>query len=397
MAAGIFAALSCAEEDPEAQIIVFEKSRHFLTKVRISGGGRCNVTHNCFEPKELIKNYPRGSKELLGAFYAWQPEDTINWYQDRGVELKTEADGRMFPTTDDSQTIIDCLLSNIAEANIFLKPKTGINSIQQSEDKAFRLETSQGEQFDATHVVIATGGGQTAGHTLAQSLGHTITDLAPSLFTFNIDNPLLKGLSGVSVPNARVHCPSIKQSQEGPALITHWGLSGPAILKLSAWGARQLAKTDYRFEVSINWIKELSLDTARSQLAKSKTNDPKKQISTHCPFELPRRLWKNLVEHSGVNFDTQWAQLSKSDLEKIALNLTACILSVDGKSTNKEEFVTCGGVSLKEINFKDMQSKQVQNLFFAGEALDIDGVTGGFNFQAAWTTGRIAGLSIAHS
>lgn len=395
-AAGIFTAITCAEADPEAQVTVFERSRQFLSKVRISGGGRCNVTHHCFEPEELVQRYPRGGTELLGAFYQWQPRDTIEWYRDRGVELKVESDGRMFPTTDDSQTIVDCLLDSAENAHVRLQAQIAVEAIALTDQGEFALTTKAGETQTFTHLALATGGGQKAGHALAQSLGHTITSLAPSLFTFNIKSPLLEGLAGLSIKNARVTYAPAKLTQSGPILVTHWGLSGPGILKLSAWGARAFSDQGYRFSVTVNWLYDCSQKATRQSLAQSKNTAAKKQVVNHCPFDLPRRFWHNLVIYSGISETIQWAHLSKSNMDRLTQNLVFCQLPVEGKSANKEEFVTCGGISLKEIDFKRMVSKIVSNLHITGEALDIDGVTGGFNFQSAWTTGRIAGLAIAH-
>jgi len=395
-AAGFFAAISAAEANATAKISVFEKSPHFLAKVKVSGGGRCNVTHSCFEPKELVTRYPRGSKALLGPFYQWQPRDMIEWLESRGVELKTESDGRMFPITDSSQTIIDCFLETARDYEIDLRSRTGIDSVQITESNRFALTlaTGQSEEFD--RLIIASGGGRSASsHALATSLGHTITQLAPSLFTFHIRDERLDGLPGLSLPEVTVSCQNARLEQSGPILITHWGLSGPAILKLSAWGAREFAQRNYRFEITVNWTGSLKRSQVIAALTKSKRTNGAKQIGTYIPFSIPRRLWERLIQYAKIPPRTQYSQLSNAHLQALAETCVASRFQVTGKSMNKEEFVTCGGVNLKEIDFKSLESKLQSKLHFAGEALDIDGVTGGFNFQAAWTTGRIAGSAAA--
>ncbi len=395
-AAGIFAAISAKEENPATEVVVFENSPRFLSKVKISGGGRCNVTHACFDPKELATRYARGSKELIGPFYRWQPGDTVDWFARHGVELKTEPDGRMFPTTDSSQTIIDCLLKTARKTGVELLVKTGINSVHSLDTGNFILTKSDGTTVEADRLVLATGGGRNStGHQIARSFGHRIAPLAPSLFTFHIKDPLIEGLQGLSVEEVSVSCPSANLGQTGPLLITHWGLSGPAILKLSAWGARFFAERAYRFELRVNWTGTLDRDNATQSLLLAKQRQANKQIGSAPLWALPRRLWERLLQREAIDPGTRYSQVPHSLLRSLAGTATACLFKVDGKSMNKEEFVTCGGVSLNEIDFKRMESKRVPGLFFAGETLDIDGVTGGFNFQAAWTTGRIAGTSAA--
>lgn len=395
-AAGIFAAISAKEENPAAQVSVFEKSSRFLSKVKISGGGRCNVTHACFDPKELVTRYPRGSKELLGPFYKWQPQDTVDWFASKGVELKTESDGRMFPVTDLSQTIIDCLLDTARKYGVKLHTKTGLECAQLTNTGKFLLTIAGEQDIEFDRLVLATGGGQgSVGHKIAQSMGHSITTLAPSLFTFHIKDPRIDGLQGLSVPNAIATCSSIKLSQSGPLLITHWGLSGPAILKLSAWGARRLADCEYKFQLRVNWTGTHDLESAKRVLLQAKQQHGAKQIGTNPLLGLPRRLWDRFLKTESIDSKLKLSQVSKSQLQSLATVCVACEFEVNGKSMNKEEFVTCGGVSLREIEFKRMESKQTPHLYFAGETLDIDGVTGGFNFQAAWTTGHIAGISAA--
>ncbi len=395
-AAGVFAAIACAEANRKARVIVFEKSRHILSKVRISGGGRCNVTHACFDPRELVRNYPRGSRELLGAFHSWQPADTIDWFEAKGVALKTEEDGRIFPTTDSSSTIIDCLVESATRLGIEVRTESEIQSVSSSASGRFALSLGDDNRLEADRVIIASGGGgRSGGLKIAGEFGHTVTELAPSLFTFHIDDPRIKGLQGLSVKNARVACEQVGLEQAGPVLITHWGLSGPAILKLSAWGARRFARLDYAFEIRVNWLGDRSKDAVQTDLKRRKQAAGKRSVPAHCPFELPKRIWERLTEAADIRSQLQWAQLSREQAARLADELVDCRFQVRGKSMNKEEFVTCGGVSLGEVDFRRMESKRVSGLFFAGEVMDIDGVTGGFNFQAAWTTGRIAGTSAA--
>lgn len=403
-AAGYFAAIKIAETDPEAEVHLYEASRRTLSKVAISGGGRCNVTHHCFDPRQLVTHYPRGGKELRGAFHSWQAQDTVDWFQSRGVELKTESDGRMFPTTDDSQTIIDCLTQAAQNAGVQLHLKTPVSKIEQPlggaaaprVPKLFTLQLPNDQTASHTHVLIATGGGQNnAGHALAASLGHPITDLAPSLFTFHIDHFLLKDLQGLSLPKVQVSYTPAKLAQSGPIVFTHWGLSGPGILKLSAWGARVFSQLDYHCELSVNWYGGAKQDQIRQLLESAKSQNARKALASLNPFDFPRRFWERLLEHVSTPPDTQWAQLSKKAINQLSEAIANTRLQTNGKSMNKEEFVTCGGVSLKEVDFKTMQSRLVPNLHFAGEVLDIDGVTGGFNFQAAWTTSHIAATAIA--
>ena len=397
-AAGFFAAIACAETNPGARILLLEKTRHLLSKVRISGGGRCNVTHACFEPKDLVLHYPRGSRELLGPFARWQPRDTVDWFAARGVTLKIEPDGRMFPVTDSSTTIIDCLLGCARELGIEVRVQTGVQSLQPTPPGGFRIGLGNGSEIEADRVIIASGGGlQSGGLTIARDLGHTVTELAPSLFTFHLDDPRLRDLQGLAALDTQVSSPETRLTQTGPVLITHWGLSGPAILKLSAWGAREFSRLNYVFTIEINWIRPTRTDAARARLNHEKAVSGRRLVSTHCPFELPRRLWERLVDSAGIGPDFQWARLSRDQLTALATELTAGRFQVTGKSMNKEEFVTCGGVSLDEIDFRRMESKRVPGLHFAGEVLDIDGVTGGFNFQAAWTTGYLAGVAAAEA
>ena len=391
-AAGYFGAIAAAEKlGAGGTATIYEATAHPLAKVRVSGGGRCNVTHACFEPRELVKRYPRGGRELLGAFHRWQPRDTVAWFQARGVVLKTEADGRMFPTTDDSGTIVDCLTQAAEKAGVRLVLPMGVRDIVRGAEQ-FDVTLTSGETVQADRVLIATGGNKSsAGLTIAQKLGHTIVTPVPSLFTFHIDDPRLVGLSGVSLENVAVAVPGTKLRESGPMLITHWGLSGPAILKLSAWGARELAERNYEFPLTVNFTGTQTREALVQELSAVRAKNPKKQIATWSPLAMPQRLWERLVATAGIAPTTPWAQIGNAALGTLAGQLTAAELKVVGKSLFKDEFVTCGGVKLSEVDFKTMESRVCPGLHFAGEVLDIDGVTGGFNFQAAWTTGWLAG------
>jgi predicted Rossmann fold flavoprotein len=404
-AAGYFAAITTAEANPSAQVTIYEQSKRTLTKVKISGGGRCNVTHQCFDPKELATRYPRGSRELRGAFHRWQPQDTIDWFEQRGVQIKAEPDGRMFPTTDDSQTIIDCFYEAARKAGVQLHKECGVKSICQSQG-SFIIHLSDETQVTADKVLVAAGSLKASSLTRAlEALGHSIAPLAPSLFAFNLADKRTHGLSGLAVQNASVSYVASSLAtassrhrkpapQTGPILITHRGLSGPAILRLSAWQARALQDENYHFDIRINWLGSVSENQLREKfnhLRKGKT-----QVKTKVFEELPRRLWERLVETASIPEDLKWAQLPKNKETALIGELINARYSIQGKTTNKDEFVTCGGVSLKEVDFKTMESKLVPNLYFAGECLDIDGITGGFNFQAAWTGGHIAGLAMAN-
>lgn len=382
-AAGIFAALCAKENAPTSQVAVLEKSAVLLSKVRVSGGGRCNVTHACFDPTELVKNYPRGHKELLGPFHQFQPRDTIEWFKKNGVELKTEADGRMFPTTDSSSTIIDALLKKAQELEIPIALKQRIEKILKVPE-GFEIAFANGERAFTKNLLLATGSSR-EGYAFAESLGHTIREPVPSLFTFNIPGFSLDHLSGIAVDPIEIKV--LKLVQKGPLLITHFGFSGPAVLKLSAWGARELHACGYQTECVVNWLPAYSEEKLFEILKETKAHHPQKIPSTFNPFYLPKNLWRHFV----AGLDNKWGTLSDKLLRTLAHTLHADPYQIEGKTTHKEEFVTCGGVNLKEIDFKTMKSKVCPGLFFAGEILDIDGVTGGFNFQNAWTTSFIAG------
>jgi len=398
-AAGFFAAITCAEANPEARVTLYEATAHPLAKVRVSGGGRCNVTHACFEPRELVKRYPRGGRELLGAFHRWSPTDMIAWFSARGVALKTEADGRMFPVTDDSVTIIECLQQAAVAAGVEIKTSLGVRkaeAMSAAGEPAFWLTLTDDSELRSDRLLLATGGNRSSvGLVIAGKLGHAIEPPVPSLFTFHIDDKRLEKLSGIAMENVHASVPGTKLSTEGPLLITHWGLSGPAVLKLSAWGAREFAACDYQFQLRINFTPPHTRETLLRALTALRTQHPRKQMGTWNPCNLPARFWERLLLTGNIAPTTQWAGVANATLGSLADALVAAEFSVVGKSMNKEEFVTCGGVRLREVDFKTMESRLCPGLHFAGEVLDIDGITGGFNFQAAWTTGRLAGLAMA--
>ncbi|HIG27999.1 MAG TPA: NAD(P)/FAD-dependent oxidoreductase [Verrucomicrobiales bacterium] len=394
-AAGFMAGIACAENNPGLRIGIFERSSNVLSKVRVSGGGRCNVTHSCFDPETLTRSYPRGGRELRGPFHVWQPANTVDWFQSRGVRLKTEADGRMFPVTDSSQTIIDCLIGEAKSKRIRIQ--TGREVVQvDSNGFGFEVLLSNGEKLTAERMLVASGGLKKGPIlNLIRESGHSIEPLAPSLFTFSIKDDLLKGLQGTSVEHCEASIPGTRLVQSGPMLVTHLGLSGPVILKLSAWGARWIQDQSYRFSCDVNWTGTWTQAETRDRLKQERTCSSRKRISGTPLFDLSKRLWPRLTERSGIPDDLPWSRMSSTHLESLFTHLTRTQFQVTGKSMNKEEFVTCGGVRLKEINFKTMESRKVPGLHFAGEVLDIDAVTGGFNFQAAWTTGVIAGRAVA--
>jgi predicted Rossmann fold flavoprotein len=393
-AAGFFGAIAAAESAPQARVVILEKGPRILSKVRISGGGRCNVTHSCFDARELSRRYPRGGRALIGPFSRFGPADTVAWFESRGVRLKTEADGRMFPVTDSSQTIIDCLTSAAEKSGNRILTNIGLTMIERREGGGFLLALSNGERMECDRLLWAGGGCRAEGHPVV-SLGHSLIPPVPSLFTFHIDTPWLRELPGISVASAQVSVPGTDLKECGPLLVTHAGLSGPAILRLSAWGARKLYDLHYEFPLRINWLPETNRDSLIEDLqARRETSGGQTILRTRWN-PLPARLWESLVIQAGLAPDTKWARLSRPDALKLAALLTSTELPVRGKSTNKEEFVTCGGIPLPDVDFKTMESRIVPGLHFAGEALDIDGITGGFNFQAAWTTGWIAGHAMA--
>jgi predicted Rossmann fold flavoprotein len=394
-AAAFFAAITCAEQRRGTEIHVLEKTPHFLSKVKISGGGRCNVTHACFDARELTTRYPRGERALIAPFKQFQAADTVGWFSAHGVKLKTEGDGRMFPVTDSSQTIIDCLLNTARDAGIKLRANCGVESVVKKSD-GFELTLSNGEKMTCDKLLLAIGGCRIpALGQLAVSLGHTLEAPVPSLFTFHIETPWLRGLAGVSVETVEASVAGTKLRERGPLLVTHWGVSGPAILRLSAWGARELHGLNYHFPLHINWLPHLSEETLVKELKSRRATQPAKTIVNFPIAPLPARLWEQLVLAAGIPGDLRLSSLSDSARHQLIQQLLRSEFSVTGKSLNKDEFVTCGGVRLAEVNFKTMESKICPGLFFAGEVLDIDGITGGFNFQAAWTTGWLAGQAMA--
>ena len=399
-AAGFFGAIACASANPQLKVTLLEAGGKPLAKVRISGGGRCNVTHHCFDPARLVEHYPRGGKALRGAFTRFQPKDTVQWYEERGVKLKTEPDGRMFPVTDSSETIINCLMQAAEQAKVDLRTGVGVKTVRHfdSENRSyFQVELKNG-RLECDRLLIATGSNPLA-YRWAKNLGHKIESSVPSLFTFNIKDPRLQGLAGVSVTDALVKMGSGKNKieQTGALLITHWGVSGPAVLKLSAWGARFLYDLKYDSSLQINWLPEHNPESLKQVFTEFKQTNPKKKIINYCPVKLPKRLWQSFVNYVEVKPDKVWLEISKKELNKLVAEITQGQYEIKGKGVFKDEFVTCGGVSLKEVNFKTMESKKCPGLYFAGEVLDIDGVTGGFNFQSAWTTSWIAGQAIANS
>ena len=395
-AAGFFAAIVCAEALPGAKITVFEKGSHFLSKVRISGGGRCNVTHACFDGRELSTYYPRGGAELLGPFTVFQPRDTIAWFEPRGVKLKTEADGRMFPVSNSSQTVIECLIRAAQKAGVELVASRGVESVVRRVAGGFTLALNDGESIECERLMLATGGCRAAaGGRLAMSLGHTLEPPVPSLFTFHIAAPWLRELAGISVESVEVSLPDLSLRERGAVLITHAGLSGPAILRLSAWGARALHEVNYHFPLRVNWLPHLASDAIAGQLESRRAAQPARLVVNTPIAPLPARLWEGLVLGAGIPRETRWSELSRSARHHLVEKLIGAELEAVGRSLNQEEFVTCGGVRLREVNFKTMESRLCPGLYFGGELLDLDGLTGGFNFQAAWTTGWIAGRSMA--
>ncbi|WP_223032746.1 BaiN/RdsA family NAD(P)/FAD-dependent oxidoreductase [Hanstruepera marina] len=391
-AAGFFAAINIAERNPNLKVTILEKAKEGLQKVKISGGGRCNVTHAEFIPQELVLNYPRGEKELLGPFHQFMTGDTIEWFEKRGVELKIEDDGRMFPITDSSKTIIDCFINEARKHHVEVYYSQNVSKIIPTDYLGFELET-KGENFSCKKLLIATGS-SIKFWKLLENLGHTICKPVPSLFTFDIKDNRIKDIPGVVAQQVSVKVLGTSLYSEGPLLITHVGMSAPAILKLSAFGAIELAKRNYQFDIEVNFI-SLTFKKCLDDLKVYKHDYAKKQVLKSTQFDLPKRLWQQLVLASNINQNERWADLNKHQLEALANQLTQAIFHVTGKSTFKDEFVTAGGVDLKDINFKTFESKLFPNLYFAGEVLNIDAVTGGFNFQNAWTGAFIAAKSIS--
>ena len=394
-AAGFFGAIHVAELAPQARVVLLEKSSQFLGKVRISGGGRCNVTHACFDARELVKRYPRGSRALTGPFTKFGAEDVIQWFGARGVELKREPDGRMFPVTDDSATVVQCLMRAARDAGVELGTGVGVEKLERTE-QGMRVVSAAGETWDAHSVLIASGGSRALAMAKPwAALGHNIVEPVPSLFTFNIEAPWLTALAGVSLPLAGAKVSGTSLAESGPLLITHWGLSGPVILRLSAWGARELHGLDYRFEIVVDWTGGMTRPALEERFAEAGQLHGAKKIPGDPKARIPLRLWQTLCQQAGVGPDQKWSELRRELRMALVEQLCATRFSVSGKSVNKDEFVTCGGVSLKEVDLRTMESRLVPGLYFAGEVLDIDGITGGFNFQSAWTTGWLAGRAMA--
>jgi len=395
-AAGFFAAIHAASANKDAEVLLLEKTSKLLQKVKISGGGRCNVTNACADNKILSSSYPRGEKQLKSAFAKFTTTDTIKWFESRKVKLKTEADGRVFPVTDDSETVIKCLLNEAKKLKVAVELNKEVRRIEPREG-GFNLHIADEDPIICDKVIVTTGGSpKSDGLNWLKTLGHEIIETVPSLFTFNIPNNPITELMGVSVNPARVKLPEIKMEYNGPVLITHWGLSGPAVLKLSSFGAKQLAERNYHFEVQVNWLNDKKEDACRNELMNIKAANPNRQVNNLFPFKLPARLLLFLFEKAGIDEKKRWTEISKDAINSLVKGLIYDTYAVQGKTGFKEEFVTCGGISLNDIDFRNMQSKKIKGLYFAGEVLDIDGITGGFNFQSAWTTGYIAGLGAAN-
>jgi hypothetical protein len=396
-AAGFFCAVNAARLAPHLKVALVEKTGKLLSKVRVSGGGRCNVTHACFEIPALVKKYPRGTNFLKKTFHQFNTIHCIDWFETRGVKLKTEADGRMFSITDNSQTIIDCLLREANKYRVEVLMNAEVKAIRH-EAALFHLQLSADRLLTADYVCVACGGyPKTTMFNWLTQLGHTIEQPVPSLFTFNIPGNSITELMGVSVDKATVKVVGSKLADEGPLLITHWGLSGPAVLKLSAWGARELALKNYHFDILVNWLPNYTEQSLREKWQLIRNEKSSQKIGNRNPFNLPNRLWLYLINLSGIDESIRWADLPGKEQNKLIKNLTASEFSVKGKTTFKEEFVTCGGIKLSEVDANSMQSKIVPNLYFAGEIMDVDGITGGFNFQHAWTSGWIAAKAIAEA
>ncbi|HEX7904469.1 MAG TPA: NAD(P)/FAD-dependent oxidoreductase [Chitinophagaceae bacterium] len=399
-AAGFFCAVNAARLNPSLEVIIVEKSNKLLSKVRISGGGRCNVTHACFDITDMSKKYPRGGNFVKKTFHQFFTTDTIEWFESRGVKLKAEPDGRMFPVTDSSQTIIDCLMKEVNKYRVEIRMNREVQSIHlhpdSNRDSIFHLQCSNGESITADYICIASGGyPKSSMFEWLRKLGHTIEEPVPSLFTFNMPKHPITQLMGVSVEKAEVKITGTKLEQEGPLLITHWGLSGPAVLKLSAWGARILKERNWEFGISVNWLPDFNEQQLSEKFQSLRFELATLKMLNRNPFGLPQRLWEFLLDHSMVNKEKRWADLPAKEQNKLIRNLCACAFEIKGKTTFKEEFVTAGGIKLNEVDANTMMSKKIANLFFAGEILDVDGVTGGFNFQHAWTSGFIVAKSIA--
>ena len=394
-AAGVFCAVNVARLNPSVQVTLLEKTNKLLSKVRISGGGRCNVTHACFDIPEMINKYPRGANFLKRTFYHFFTIDTIRWFEERGVRLKTEADGRMFPVTDSSQTIIDCLMKEVNIHHVEIMMNAEVKRIIQ-QNELFEIELTGARQISTDSICVACGGyNKSVAFDWIRQVGHTIEDPVPSLFTFNMPDHPIRELMGIVLPAAQVKIPGTKLSEKGPVLVTHWGLSGPTILRLSAWGAKELAARNYHFSITVNWLGNLNEADIRIMFTELRSELASQKILNNNSFGLPQRFWQFLCSQSGITENIRWADLPAKTQNQLIRNLAAYELMVKGKTTFKEEFVTAGGIHLNEIDPNTMQSKIVPNLFFAGEVMNVDGITGGFNFQHAWTSGWIAATAIS--
>jgi predicted Rossmann fold flavoprotein len=394
-AAGFFCAVNAARMNPALKVTILEKSNKLLSKVKVSGGGRCNVTHACFDISEMSKRYPRGQNFVKKTFHQFFTTDTINWFEERGVKLKTEADGRMFPVSNSSQTIIDCLLNEAAKYGVEVLMSMDVRKIN-IQSSIFNLQCSNERTLTSDYICIASGGyPKSSMFGWLKELGHTIEEPVPSLFTFNLPNHPITKLMGVSVEKAKVKIIGAKLEEEGPLLITHWGLSGPAILRLSAWGARELGVMNYEFRIIVNWIPEFNEQSLKERFLQIRNTNASQKIIGKNSFGIPNRLWEFLALQSGIKEEMRWADLPVTVQNKFIKNLCAYECEVKGKTTFKEEFVTAGGIKLSEVDANTMMSKKASNLFFAGEVIDVDGITGGFNFQHAWTSGFIAAKAIA--
>jgi predicted Rossmann fold flavoprotein len=390
-AAGIFCAVNAARRAPGLKVLVLEKTGKLLSKVRVSGGGRCNVTHACYDIGEMAKRYPRGGHFVRKAFHRWFTTDTIGWFRERGVELKTEEDGRMFPVSDSSQTIIDCLMKEVNKYGVEIWQHAEVGSAVVSDGADFRLVLKDGRVLEADYVCVACGGyAKSEMFEWIRKLGHTIEEPVPSLFTFNMPGDAITGLMGVSVPEAQVKIVGSKLVERGPLLITHWGMSGPVVLRLSAWGARELARGGYKFGIQVNWIPDLTEQAARERMQEMRYERAGQMVGGKNTFGLPQRLWEYFLSVAGIKEGVRWSDLPSREQNKLVNLLCTGSFGVQGKTTFKEEFVTAGGVRLSEVDPSSFQSRKVPGLFFAGETLDVDGITGGYNFQHAWTGGWVA-------
>jgi predicted Rossmann fold flavoprotein len=397
-AAGFFTAVNAARLNPALQVTIFEKSKEVLSKVRVSGGGRCNVTHHCFDPEVLAGHYPRGSKMLRWSFEQFQASDTVEWFESRGVKLKAEKDGRMFPVTDNSESVISCLMEEARRYGVKVRTRTRIDRVEPLSEGGFRLHIHKEKPQTFGSVVVATGGyNRENAYEWLKELGHSVVPPVPSLFTFNFREKVFSDLAGISVEHAEVHIEETRFTEQGPVLITHWGLSGPAVLKLSAWAARDLHDREYRYRVRVNWLYPKTEQEARKALQTLRESNARKQITKQDRFPFPARLWERFVTLAGISPEKRWADLSNKEIHSLLQQLVHARYDIQGKTTYKEEFVTCGGIPLNEIDPDTLESKLVPGLWFVGEVLDIDGVTGGFNFQAAWTNGWLAAHAIAES